>query len=408
MTGMKYLKFALCALRQKPLFNILIMAELAAILIVGNMAIAIYNSRSAFYDPYRDILAQDGFVFVVRTGRSSAGFDNDLRIKNTLDSLDGDVTVVNNYSLQLVTDDVMFVRNIVAVDKEIFDRMKLPLESGRWASTEKTSKGKIEAVVYKGSDIKDTRLTLGNVIDGTINDKPCKIKITGIIGNGQYVPSLACNVHIESEKSNVMNFYSIPESGNACCFFVSASADNVLSDPNQLGGSIGFVYYNSKPDYNVRKSNLEKLMGISKNLSALSDYKRNTLDYIHEQYIKLTPILLCVFIIVLAELICSAAMNTKAQLRNYGVYFLCGCRWKDCLKISLSYSLFILTGGCVIGASAFLIFQATPYAALFEQHLAPNNFYITMITAAFILFLSIIVPFFMIRRTSPVSIIREG
>ena len=403
---MKYLKFGFYALIKSPLFNTLIMLELAAILIIGNLTIAVYNSRSAFYEPYKDILTRDGFVFI---GRGQGNYDADLKIKRTLDSLEGDVTVINSYGLQLVTDDVTFIRHIEAIDNGIFTKLNLPLEEGRWASSEKNTNGEIEAVIYKAGDSDDTRLTLGNVIDGTINEKPCKIKIVGIIGNGQYAPVLTNSIRGKSEENSVMNFYELlSDKDEGCRFFVSASADEVLSDPHNIAMTVSFMYYNFEPSADVRQRNKEKIMGISKNISLLSEYNENTLAFINEQYIKLLPILLCVFVIVLAELICSASMNTKRQLRNYGIYFLCGCKWSDCLKFSLAYSLLILAGGVVSGCAAFLIFRKTEYANLFERYIAENNIFTTATIAAVMLLLSLVIPFFMVRRTSPVKTIKEA
>lgn len=402
---LKYLKYGFYSVVKKPLFNILIILELAAILVVGNMAIAAYNSRSAYYEPYRDILSQDGFFFI---GKGIGNYDRDLTIKNMCDTFEGDVTVVNNYGLQLVTGDILFTRNIVSIDSSIFSKLKLPVAEGRWASSEKSENGEIEAVVFKGSDKDNERVRLGNVIDGKINDKSCKIKIVGIIAEEQYIPSLATNTHINSAKSNVMNFYDVPLTSNACTFFVSASADEILSDPHFMAQTVSFMYYNAPPSDEIRQNNKEKLMANSRNLALLSEYNKNSLDYINEQYIKLLPILICVFVIVLAELICSVAMNTRSQMRNYGIYFLCGCRWKDCLKISLSYSLIILIGGCMVGTTAFLVFQNSEYATMFEQNLAINNIYITTLIVAVVLILSLVIPFMQIYKTSPVETIKEN
>ena len=374
------------------------------ILIVGNLTIAVYNSRSAFYEPYKDILTRDGFVFI---GRGQGNYDAEMKIKLTLDSLEGDVTVINNYGLQLVTEDAAFIRHIEAIDNGIFSKLNLPLAEGRWASSEKNTSGEIEAVVYRAGDNNDTRLTLGNVIDGTINEKPCKIKIVGIIGNGQYAPVLTNSIRGRSEANSVMNFYdTLSDKDEGCRFFVSASADEALSDPHNIAMTVNFCFYNSEPGDDVRQRNNEKIMGISKNISLLSEYNENTLAFINEQYIKLLPILLCVFTIVLAELICSAAMNTKRQLHNYGIFFLCGCNWSGCLKFSFAYSLLILAGGFLSGSAAFLIFRKSEYADLFERYFAENNF-ITIIIAAVMLLLSLVIPFFMVRRTSPVKTIKE-
>ena len=99
-------------------------------------------------------------------------------------------------------------------------------------------------------------------------------------------------------------------------------------------------------------------------------------------------------------------MNTKRQLHNYGIFFLCGCNWSGCLKFSFAYSLLILAGGFLSGSAAFLIFRKSEYADLFERYFAENNF-ITIIIAAVMLLLSLVIPFFMVRRTSPVKTIKE-
>ena len=100
-------------------------------------------------------------------------------------------------------------------------------------------------------------------------------------------------------------------------------------------------------------------------------------------------------------------MNTKRQLRHYGIYFLCGCNWSGCLKFSFAYSLLILAGGFLSGGMAYPIFRKLEYADLFERYLAENNIFITATIAAVMLFLSLVIPFFMVRRTSPVKTIKE-
>ena len=119
------------------------------------------------------------------------------------------------------------------------------------------------------------------------------------------------------------------------------------------------------------------------------------------------PILLGVFVIVIAEMICSAALHTREQIRNYGVYFLCGAEFKGCLKESLAYSMFILSGAVIIGLSAFAIFHNSEYAELFEHNFAANNIIITFTIIAAMLVLSLVIPFLMIKKSSPVEIIKN-
>ena len=157
-----------------------------------------------------------------------------------------------------------------------------------------------------------------------------------------------------------------------------------------------------------RQANLETLTAQRGTVYKMSEFKSNSDLYLYEQYIKLLPILIGVFVIVLAELICSVALHTKKQMRNYGIYFLCGCRWRDCLKISIAYSALLLAASAVIGTAAFLIFQTTSYARMFEQNLGVNNITITLGLVAAMLAVSLVIPFFMVRRTSPTELIKEN
>ena len=109
----------------------------------------------------------------------------------------------------------------------------------------------------------------------------------------------------------------------------------------------------------------------------------------------------------MVELICSVTMNTRNQLKNYGIYFLCGCRWKDVLKISLANAGIIIGLGALLGMTGTVIFEFTPYAKLFEQNLDFNNVYLTFILILLMLMLSIVIPIFIIGKTQPVEIIKE-
>lgn len=394
---MKYLKYGFYAVVKKPLFNILIMLEIAAILVVGNMAVSVFNSRAVLYDPYKDILTQDGYMFMPRS--KTGDYDEELVIKGLYDSLKGDVTVVNFYNTQTINEEESIYNVLHVVDDSVFSKTKLPLLCGRWASSEKNSQGQIEVVATQGED----GFELGTVF----NCQYGEMVVVGIIAVNTYFPDFD---RFNSEEPDVRSFYEILSEDNTekSDFFVSSSADESLKDPHYIGMTRAFVYYNTEPSEEIRTYNEQLLMGSSTKIVELSEINEASLEYLNEQYIKLIPILLCVFIIVLAELICSVAMNTRSQMRNYGIYFLCGCRWKGCLKISLAYSAIILVGGAVIGAAAFLLFQASEYAALFEQNMEINNLYISLAIIGLMLILSLIIPFFQVQKTSPVETVKEN
>ena len=88
--ALKYLKFAWQSFIRKPVFNIIIMLELAAVLIVGNILIAVVNSRSVYYKPYEEIMNHEGYVFTPRiTGKP----ENMKKLTEQYHSLQGDISI---------------------------------------------------------------------------------------------------------------------------------------------------------------------------------------------------------------------------------------------------------------------------------------------------------------------------
>ncbi len=399
---MKYFKFGFYSIVHKPMFNILIIIEIATILLVGNMAIAVANCREVLYIPYESFMQKDGYVFMPKQNPklgTTGTYDEEHKIANFYDSLKGDINIMLTHISQAPFKNTYI--NISFYAPEIISKMNIPLLEGRWCCAERNGKGQIEAVVTQ----KESGPYLGDVLSTPAGD----IIITGVIEQNTYCPSGRNLVG----NTDVRGFYDIYDEddsieGGYGDLIASYAADKSFSDPRTITDSYAIITYNSEPSAEDRQYNEAELRSISQYFVTTSEFDKFTKEYLYEQFIKLMPILLCVFIIVLAELICSVAMSTHSQMKNYGIYFLCGCRWKDCLKISAAYSAIILVCGGVIGSSLFLLLQTTDYADLFEQNLGINNLYISLAMIAIMIIASLIIPFFMIRKTSPVETIKEN
>lgn len=424
---MKYLKYGFYSFVSKPWFNIIIMTELAAILAAGNMVISIVNSRSVYYEPYADIIQYEGYIFTPREMRKKT---NEAVMKKVYDSLQGNVDVVYSYNLQLTTTSEMFqnplyhedikYRNLLCFDDRIFSKFRIPLTEGRWASSHKNSKGQIEAVVVteREKDIKPGDTFSFSIPEADTETKKItfreigEIVVTGIIAHGNYYPNtIMTGTETDSNgrknTRDVRNMYTTGSLGNDdASILVSADAAPEFRNDLYIDRSTAFIRYISAPTDEIRSANKELLAGASGRFISMSDFKNSSDLYLYEQYIKLLPILIGVFVIVAAELICSAALNTKNQMRNYGIYFLCGARFRSCLKISAAYSAVILTGSLILGTSAYFIFVQSGYAKSFEQNFDINNIYITLVIITAMFLISLIIPFFMVKKTSPVEIIK--
>ncbi len=401
---MTYWKYAFFSIIKKPLFNILIMLEIAAILVVGNMAISVYNYRTIIYKPYAEVLNHEGYIYLPKAtpliGTVTDAYDNDALLDKFYKSLHGDLTVSETYSYILHDESLEYAKDyhsVYALDPHIMSEMCLPLESGRWASNQKDADGYVEAVATSGSGYK-----IGDVLPTQYD---FDIKVVGIIGANSYMPA----IDIPSGDNDIRYMYYVTTESTDYVF-VSCDAADALHDPGSRSRAITYIYYNTEPSAEDRAYNETQLMkyGVNSTYFTTAEIKANTMDYLNEQGQKMLPILICVFAVVIAELICSVAMHTKEQLRNYGIYFLCGCRWKGSLKISAAYSAIILLGGSIIGTVAYLLFQFSEYAELFGQSIELNNLFTTLTIIAVMLILSLVIPFFQVHRTTPVETIKEN
>lgn len=402
--SMQYWKYGFFSIIKKPLFNILIILEIAAILVVGNMAISVYNYRTVIYKPYAEALEHDGYIYLPKAtpliGTLNGAYDEDALLDKFYKSLRGDLTISETYSYILHDSSLEYAQDyhsVYALDPHIMSKMCLPLESGRWASNEKDADGYVEAVATLGAGY-----NIGDILPTQFG---FEIKIVGIIGPDSYMPAIT----VPSGDDDVRYMYYVTTEATDY-IFVSCSADEALHDAGARTRSITYIYYNTEPSKEDRAYNESELMkyAINSTYTTTAEIKAKTMDYLNEQGQKMLPILICVFAVVLVELICSVAMHTKEQLRNYGIYFLCGCRWKGSLKISAAYSAIILLGGSIVGTIAYMLFQFTEYATLFGQSIEWNNLLITLIIIALMLILSLVIPFFQVRSTTPVETIKEN
>ena len=254
---MKYIRYGFFALRRNPLFNILIILEIAAILIVGNLTVAAANSRTVLIDPYNDIMSSDGYLFSPGHNKKiSLYFDPELILDTLYKELKGDISVtvsyhadgysVNGSLFDAFKDNRHTKINLYAFDEKIYSKFRLPLKDGRWGSSKRNEKDQIEAVAVvnqkeelKPGDIIPLHIAVVENDSVKEYDKG-EMLITGIIDCENYYPEIAYH---KSEKQDVRDMYYIQEKSSDIKFLVSAAADPVFVDKKQIGGSAAFIIY---------------------------------------------------------------------------------------------------------------------------------------------------------------------
>ena len=81
---MRYFKLAYDIFINKFLFNLLVILEIAAMLILTNTVIATYNSKKMLYEPYKEMLSHNGVVFI-NAGFEEGYYDDKKEIQEIYD-----------------------------------------------------------------------------------------------------------------------------------------------------------------------------------------------------------------------------------------------------------------------------------------------------------------------------------
>ena len=431
---MKYFKIAYDMLINKFVLTLIITIEMAVFLILCNTVAGTYNSKNMLYEPYKDILKNNSGVVFMLDGtlnhdecdnaeieklRHDGYLDNEDVIDYLEKNLEGDAKIYYNSQLEFWEDDHMAPHSslpmdegelvdYILLDDEIFKKYRLPLAEGRWASSEKNSAGETEVVVSGGTDTKLNELYV---------TPAGKFRVVGILTDNTYEPPGSGYLSDDNNKEGLFSFYEAFDA-NVSMAGPFIIADRKLVDYkednykkfNCTTEPVWFVSYGSGLDEESIKRNNDLLKTIGyfdddKDFSTLSEDTENTINNI---YIGMLPMIIAAAVVILSGLIGSAAMTAIRQMKTFGIFFLCGCRWRDCIKI-ISASLVIILGMSVVLAVLGIYgMWAMNFEYLIGLSFGWNNFVISVVILAVMYLLSIILPHNIIKSSSPVETIKEN
>lgn len=403
---MKYLRYGCLSIAKNMLFTVIMVLEIVVLLVSTNLMVANINSREVLQNPYEDIITDNSYFC------------------NSDPNHDGPEEYDKFYSLfdRFKSAKVTFL-NSTYIDDDVFFKMALPLKSGSWPEKAKDDQGRPYAVVTP-----DYLAEPGDVIN---IQNVGEVVVSGVLTDVTYLPGEPTHPVIESvtDLYKPVDFTDTLKSiknGNTSMFTYQNQRALMASSCDKEGSysSYCIVTYNDDISDEDIKHN-EKVMQEIKDFrfklddgdeeelanryefKNLSEAKENTDNYVAEIYNQLIPIMLVVFAIVLIGLIGSVAINTATQIKNYGVYFLCGSKWSDCLKISFANILIILLFSCGISAALLYVGQNMNLDYLIGQAYGWNNLFVSIGMVVGMIVLSLVIPFFIIRFTSPVEVVKN-
>lgn len=404
---MKYLRYGCLSISKNILFTFIMVLEIVALLVTTNVIIGSVNSRQVLVTPFEQFINNDGYYFKYDgTFDTTEDYNKFYALFSKLKSV---------YISSSDRRD-----NTKIVDDKVFFKYAMPLKSGSWPKTATDENGTPYAVVSPDY--------MKNPGDTIYIDKVGDCIVSGVLTEVTYIPFFGIytdNITSMYESADYTQTIESINLGSQNALEFSNSATIIpksvypYSPSESSIGDSCFIVYDEDISESDKKYNEEIIKQIidfypvddfhpiPPQFTPLSQIKADTDIYIAESYNNILPIILVVAAIVLIGLVGSVAINTVTQIKNYGIYFLCGSKWSDCLKIAFANISIILVFSGIV--SALLLYSSNAFNLnyLIGQVYDWNNLIISIDIILAMMILSLIIPFGIIRFTSPVEVIKS-
>ena len=399
-------------------FNIFIIALVALTFAACIFASSSVYQKLKYYNVFSDILEGDGCYGVTSRQNSEYGhffltfefedvktlspvFDNlsdAYACYNVLDSSEYRLTPNGDYSYAY-RDDMIY-------------KYEPMMQQGKWLSQVKKEDGVIHAVISPN----DLGIGVGDVItqgfstaEGTVVKE---VEIVGVFREGAKFFGIHPERALQEDDFNATHRIDELFHNYYQKLYEAPMLVYDLDELQQIG-SIETIYSGIFMSYKDGLSDEQKeqtysqIVDTTKNIVPFSDIRSATLAEVRKQLIILVPVVLGLLLLTMISVLSLTAISTHKQLKNYGVLYLCGGRWRQCALIN-SVTVFI-----DVVFSAMLAYIAMTALSLSGKlqttivRFTKAEFLICLSVAVFVMLVSLIMPFAIIGKTQPKDILKE-
>lgn len=350
-----------------------IMIQSVVVMVALMFGVSIFTSRYEKYKAVHEMVGDKGYILnaehLMRAGHNP---DNMIcgETKDVEELFPGTKAICTynvwaGYDYKDVWD--YYEPKTIAYDAKAAYLYEPDLDGGRWFKDSDMDTVEIEAVITNNSfGIKvDDVLVISDSFYGEPLTTPLTVKIVGIVSDNTYI--LGAPADYEEKYDDVRDCfftYSLEFEETPVIMILQndlrSAESNLLGDaciPTAVSGMQFISFDENITDEQIKEIN-DCIMSPKCYLNHNID--KQTFDYNSKQYIwnqlnELIPIILGLLVLVIMSVVCSSAMMTRAQLRNYAIYYLSGLRWKDCIRIQVYQQILIQSTTFVITMLGYVI-----------------------------------------------------
>lgn len=384
-------KFGLDIIKNNKITSVAIVVQLAISIVLMNFSIAMFNYVSIRINTISNF---DHSKTLYYMNKSSMNNEDLKVIKSKLN--DSEIEAIYNCGFVNPQDGINIYA--CAYGNRTSEQLSFKMKKGVWYESDKQS-GIINAVAYEDSDF-----DVGDIYETNLynkeqkNMKSVKIRITGIVDN-------KCGVLDDSMATNYLDANSLFEN----VYYDSIATNNLFlfnyNDLKQFNISLDELYLES--DMFIYSDSSETDIYIQR----LSDYGNTSsfqtvLDNSNEELAKnlhtIFPMSIGVLFTGVMGAECLIILNNLKNRRRFAVFYICGMKWSDSIKICVIQLSFLLVLTC---SFAFIFFDIIAKNNLLDFNdivmFDTNNIFITLSLLAIVYLISILTTKFMTTKISP-------
>lgn len=397
-------KLAWKQINNSRLMTIFITIELFLffILMIAGSSIISYNTKN--YREFSDYFSHDGYYV-------------DLLGSPAIDSpkLEEKLKDVQVTSCYYGTFEIKEKENtlVLGYDTDFVKRHKPELVKGEWL-TKASKKENVLHVVVGG--------TLRNMEPGTIlhgmkmnSDQSFDIKVIGVLNDHATIIGHPNGSRQTNSDYNKMytKLDSVDVKGGLMLF--SKEEMERLNQLNKVQmdysmGDICFIRYNkgiSREDNKYNNDYITNRITYNERI-ALPQMKKESLRKMGVKFYSLIPILGAIFCMTLITAICNNAIMIRRQSYSYAVYYICGMKWRDCIKVNIITNL-IQTVIAFWGAAIIVrLFIVGRYYLTTAITFTMQEVIVCIVAEIIYLFLALLLPYFMISGSNPCKVLNDN
>lgn len=344
--------------------NTIIVLQLVAMLVMGNMIIAIHNSRFECLRLTKNS-NEDG-IYVYLPEDKEVYNNPNSKINNYIDFYS--LSFSRIYDVGLWDDSNALV---VGYGEDISKLLKKQLSKGKWFTDFEKEDDIINCVIAGntkdnpiGSIINATGFLGGEIVDGHIQDcmQNIKFRVCGYIDENPCIMQMSV-VSTELTADDLFKKYKTTSGGLSDILYnggvrnkKDSSRDIIILCEDQLNDVVNLGSYNAILKFKDNISNDKKMeiLELLKNeaiVTSLGEIQADTIKIINEDFNMYIPLIICFVTMGILGIICISIMTMIKNKNTLNIFINCGMKKIDGMKVLIGY--FIILVFCLI--MAFMI-----------------------------------------------------